>query len=189
MKQPQVNKKHITLDKLMQTDAAAVEQRIREFGGTGIIFTAMTSASKALVIPGLLVEAELDVFATIIRLNCLVEDAQVCVLSMGARIKIPPSGESPGSNIGNGNKDREQDVLLQFGESRVGNTVSHRFLPFLRDTAGRFTALGVSQALPPNNIAGRFSRLLPTREPSPLERKAAAAKLATMWSAFPPDAS
>ena len=147
------------LTALMTIATKVVEIQLRQCEYALITLT-MTAPTKATRVVTGDASCDPEALATIFRLSCITEAAQVGVVTYQVR----------GEHV---------DGIVVSGEA-MGGIVCDWFHPILRDARGRFTGFGPKQELPSASLESLFSRFMPVSAPSPQEREDAARGLAAM---------
>ena len=125
---------------------------------------------------------EKDVFADIIRLECVARRAFMGVFiaeTWGTVVELDKLSSAVRPSEA---EDRCEHVMLS-GEVAGGGQAILRLLPILRDAQGRFAGLGKSEPSSGQPLGGRFSGLLPRSRPSEYERVSALNALAAKRAA------
>lgn len=172
------SKNHHELDLLLAAEARAAQDRMRETGYAGIVFT-MITPKGTVVIPGSVEEAELETLATFLRLRSIADAARVGVITRDVWMAILKPRERMAPGVQAGEHPHRRRGLMQSGEA-LGGIYTYRFIPVRMGAGGRIDGFEPAEVLPYALAPELFNRLMPACAPSAQERQAAAWALAVM---------
>jgi hypothetical protein len=109
-------------------------------------------------------EQSKDDFAKTARLMCVAHGATATVLVSEAWMRSAKKGEHLDVTKAPSQSPDRQEVLIFMGETRHGGGCQ-KFLPMVRDEAGRFLGFGESPTIDCDKIKGRFANFLAEKYP------------------------
>lgn len=148
-----------TLDQLLAQTELFAEQQLRQFNRLHPVFCWLGKDGPGMAVPAALTdEDDKNAFVSMSRLFCIANAATACVTAVEAWI----STKSPKEVMPSEDFDRKECVILM-GEDRVG--AKHKMLPIVRSSNGNFFGFGEPKFSDGFFLTGRFTKILPSREP------------------------
>ncbi len=148
-----------TLDDLLAHAGNYAGVAMKSVGGLQPVLFVIGSEGPQMLMPSSMAsDRAKDDFAIVARLLCVAKSATVAVMASEAWVSLAKPGDSLDTTIPPSQAPDHRELVVIMGEDRARQ--QQRFLPIVRDEAGKFVGFGEFEMPQIDQVIGRFAQFL-----------------------------